>query len=838
MKIIHIFAKIIHIFAKKVQSDISNIQAQNLAMTFVTFRKHHQLFIFFLLLNSALSAQIKKSVEVLSITEPLKIDGILDENVYKTAIPAKDFTQIQPYNGQPSYQPTEAYYFYDQSAIYIGAMLYDSQPDSIFNYLTERDNIGMSDYFGVYLDPYNQGLVAYGFFITPSGVQTDIKASKSDGDQEDDNWNAVWESKTKITKNGWVVEMRIPYSALRFSKNSNTAWGLNMFRNIRRYNSNNSWNFIDRKVSGFIHQEGQLTGIKNIQPPVRLSLTPYIATYYEPQANDSKFLYKAGLDLKYGINDAFTLDMMLVPDFGQIQSDDQELNLSPYEMYYDEKRQFFTEGTEMFQRANIFYSRRIGASPKFSAYTALTNDETVKYNPIETQLVNASKISGRTKNGWGLGVLNAMSLPSYAILQNTITNETRNIEVQPFTNYNVMVVDKSLKNNSYISIINTNVSMANNPFYANVTATEFEIRDKSKTYALRGKGGFSTRNEATNETGSFGSIGLEKNKGKLFWGVNEHYYSDKYNPNDLGYLQRNNQVTSEAWLYYQIIDPFWIFRECSGDIWWNYNRMYNPNTLYDNEIGYDLKFRFKNNYFLSSSGQFATNKYDYFEPRVTGRFYIDPYDFQYNININSDSRKRFSYSLLYRYKNQPVTNQTNHDFGTELNWRIGQQLAVEYELTSINSKNGFGYAMQNNSADTIIFAKRNVSALVNTLQTNFVINNKSGISLRARHYWSGVTNSDYYLLQQNGTLTSQTYSGNANQNYNAFTIDMIFRWIFAPGSELSLAWKTNSYSNTTEVNNNYWKNIKDSWLNKQNSLSLKVLYYIDYNTIVTKSRKN
>ncbi|HEX3009882.1 MAG TPA: DUF5916 domain-containing protein, partial [Bacteroidales bacterium] len=311
--------------------------------------------------------QEKKSVAAIEISSPLTIDGVLDESVYTDAIPARDFVQLQPYNGRPSFQPSEVYIFYDHSALYIGAMLYDSSPDSIFNFFSERDNIGMSDYFGIYFDPYNQGQVAYGFFVNPSGVQTDMKAVKSDEDYEDDNWNAVWESKTRITEEGWIVEMKIPYSALRFSEKAGQVWGLNMFRNIRRYNSNNSWNLIDRKVSGFIHQEGTLTGIKDIKPPVRLMFSPYAATYLDFENNASPdFVYKGGMDVKYGINESFTLDMMLIPDFGQIQSDDKQLNLSPYELYYDEKRQFFTEGTELFNRAGIFYSRRIGNGPKFS----------------------------------------------------------------------------------------------------------------------------------------------------------------------------------------------------------------------------------------------------------------------------------------------------------------------------------------------------------------------------------------------------------------------------------------------------------------------------------------
>jgi len=133
----------------------------------------------------SLCAQAKKTVRAINISTPLTIDGILDEPAYKLATPAKDFVQLQPRNGKPAMQPTEAYYFYDQSAIYVGAMLYDSAPDSIFNYMTERDNTGMADYFGVYIDPYNQGQLAYGFFVTPAGVQVDVKAVKSDGDNED-----------------------------------------------------------------------------------------------------------------------------------------------------------------------------------------------------------------------------------------------------------------------------------------------------------------------------------------------------------------------------------------------------------------------------------------------------------------------------------------------------------------------------------------------------------------------------------------------------------------------------------------------------------------------------
>jgi len=794
------------------------------------------LLIGFIVLINSVVAQSKKSVEAMHISSPLTIDGVLDEEVYKLAKPAKDFVQIQPLNGKPSKQPTEVYFFYDESAIYVGAKLYD-HPDSIFNYLTARDNTGMSDYFGVYIDPYNQGQLAYGFFITPAGVQLDIKAIKSDDDNEDGNWNAVWESKTRITDKGWQVEMRIPFSELRFSEKTGSTWGVNMFRNIRRYNSNNSWNFIDRNVSGFIHQEGQLTGIKGIKPPIRLSFTPYLATYFQPKSStsSSSFLYKGGLDLKYGINEAFTLDMMLIPDFGQIQSDDKKLNLTPFELYYSEKRQFFNEGTELFQRANIFYSRRIGASPKFTADNALAGNEVIDYNPSETQLVNATKISGRTTDGWGIGVLNALSLASYANLKDTLTGTIRKVMVQPLTNYNVLALDKSLKNNSYISFINTNVYMFNNPFRANVTATDFQLRDNTKTFALKGKGAVSMRGDSTLEKGYYGFLQLLKNKGKLQYGVSQNLYSDKYNPNDLGYLQRNNQLLTEAYVYFQKIEPFWVIREYNGNVWWDYIRTYNPNRIYGNQTGYNANVTFKNNYYININGSYSTKLNDYYEPRVTGRYYVNPGYFVNNININTDSRKPLNFYFHYGHTQIANTDQFG-DFGDfQATLRVGQRFELNYSFSFSNTTNGVGFIDKNNSNDSIIFAKRKVNSLENIFSSSYILSNKASLNLRVRHYWSGALNKSYYLLEQNGTLKDYPgYTQNKDQNYNAFTIDMILIWNFAPGSELDCSWKNAALSNQSGYINNYWNNLHNSWLNQTNSLSVKVLYYIDYNKLKKK----
>lgn len=795
-------------------------------------------FLLLLTLASYTYAQEKKSVEALFITSPLNIDAHLDEKVYNEIAPAGDFVQLQPYNGQPSFQPSEAYFFYDQNAVYVGAILYDSDPDSIFNLFSERDQIGMSDYFGVYFDPYNEGQLAFGFFITPAGVQTDIKAAKSDQDYEDGSWDAVWESATRVADEGWIVEMRIPYSALRFPEKDASTWGLNMFRNIRRYNSNNSWNFIDRNISGFIHQEGELTGIRNLKPPVRLSVSPYVSTYLESRGGSKEFLYRGGMDLKYGINESFTLDMKLVPDFGQIQSDDQELNLSPYELHFDERRQFFTEGVELFNRGDIFYSRRIGSSPMFTedANNDLADHEIVDYNPTETRLVNATKISGRTDKGLGIGFLNAITLPANAIIKDTLSGNSREVTTQPLTNYNVTVFDKSLRNNSYVSLINTNVVMANNPFYANVTATEFELRDRSKTYVVRGTGGISTRNEDGKETGYGIGLELAKNSGKVRYGISQNVLSDKVNTNDLGYMRRNNEVTSGAYLSYHQVEPSGIFREWHTNLNLSYIRLYNPNDFYTSDISLVWQARLQNNYFLVSLLEVASLTRDYYEARVPGHYYISPAGYTGFIEVNSDSRKKLNYHISLEGYNQPSTDRYYYSASGGTTLRAGQRFQFSYRTKYRDEQNNRGFVGSTDSNDTIYFAKRNIRTAENTFSFTIGINNKAGISFRMRHYWSGALNKTFYRLQQDGGLEADpNYADGNDNNYNAFNIDMIFRWIFAPGSELTLAWKNAIYCSGDIVNPRYFENLGNTWESEQtNSISLKVLYYLDYNYL----RKN
>ncbi|MEN8123292.1 MAG: DUF5916 domain-containing protein, partial [Bacteroidota bacterium] len=308
---------------------------------------------------SLFSQENKKQLEITKTKIAPKIDGTLNEQSWKDAPITKDFIQFYPYNGKPATEKTEVKIIYDDDAIYVAAIMFDSSPDSIFTTLTKRD-AGIfvdADMIIVSISTFNDGINSNMFAVTAAGVQSDIKGSSGN---DDPNWDAVWESAVKITDKGWVAEIKIPYSALRFSKEEEQTWGINFFRTLKRRSEWTSWNWINNEINGFTNQAGEITGIRGIKPPLRLSFTPYFSTFAQHDSEDNSWSkgIRGGMDLKYGINESFTLDMMLIPDFSQVQSDDQVLNLSAFETQYEERRPFFTEGTELFSKGDIFYSKR------------------------------------------------------------------------------------------------------------------------------------------------------------------------------------------------------------------------------------------------------------------------------------------------------------------------------------------------------------------------------------------------------------------------------------------------------------------------------------------------
>ena len=248
---------------------------------------------------------------------------------------------------------------YDDNAIYFGAYLYDD-PEKIMSQITQRDSFGQNDFFMVVLNPNNDAQNNTIFIVFSSGSQADAIASLDD---EDYGWNAVWDSAVKMHDDGWSLEMKIPYRALRFANEEIQTWGVQFQREIRRARARYSWNPIDPMIGSSFQYHGEIIGLQNIKPPVRLNLYPFVSGIANTYDGQSETDLNFGLDIKYGITDNFTLDATLVPDFSQVGFDNLTLNLGPFEQTFNEQRQFIKEGVDLFNKGDLFFSRRIRGSP-------------------------------------------------------------------------------------------------------------------------------------------------------------------------------------------------------------------------------------------------------------------------------------------------------------------------------------------------------------------------------------------------------------------------------------------------------------------------------------------
>ena len=632
----------------------------------------------------------KKQLRAARVMESPVLDGALNDEIWVSAPYATGFVQLQPNAGENPSQRTEVKITYDDDGIYVGAKMYDTQPDSILKELSQRDQFGNTDWFGIFIDAYRDGINGVSFIVTPAGVQFDAKYSTFG---EDESWDAVWESKTAITADGWIAEMKIPYSAIRFPDRSEQVWHLNFGRMIRRLQEKSFWNEIDPNQSGFLNQAGYLTDVRDIKSPVRLQATPFLAVYgqhYHDAQGDPKNSFgrsfNGGMDIKYGISDAFTLDMTLIPDFGEAQSDNQVLNLSPFEVQFDENRQFFTEGTELFNKGGLFYSRRIGGTPLhyYDVEDQLQDGEEIVSNPSTGQLYNATKISGRNSKGLGIGFFNATEGRRKAVIRNA-RGEEREFETSPTTNYNVLVLDQNLKNNSFATLINTTVLRSGSDYDANVTGGVFTLRNKANSYAISGSGAVSQK-YFTDKTdlGHTFDLSLRKTNGSVQWGLNYSEESDTYDPNDLGFLYNNNERNASMWVEYNRYKSFWGFNRGGIGTWSGYTRLYQPDVYAEYGIegwAWGETKNFWNINFYTYHQPFAT--FDYFEPRTEGRFYRNPRIHNYGLNIGTDSRKKFR--LLLSTNFMTTSEEGRHRFNNTFSgrYRVNDKLNFEMQVGRI-----------------------------------------------------------------------------------------------------------------------------------------------------------
>ena len=397
----------------------------------------------------------KTKVSAFRITQPIVIDGKLNEEVWKTTNVVTGFTQRNPDEGKPATEKTVVRILYDDDAIYIGARMYDSSPDSIVARLVRKDNNSRSDQFMVFFDPYNDKRSGYYFGLTAAGTIKDGVLFNDDWNNS--SWNAVWKGKVNVDDKGWTAEMRIPFSQMRFKLSKHNIWGINFKRNISRNNESDYLSYVPKTESGFVSHFVELQGLNNIKPQNKLEILPYVTakssfTQKEngnPFNNGSSFLSNAGLDLKYGLGSNLTLNATVNPDFGQVEIDPAVINLSDVETFFPEKRPFFVEGSSIFNfgrggaknywsfnfgNPDFFYSRRIGRDPQGS----LPNYDYVD-RPSGTHILGAAKLTGKIGD-FNVGVISALTKREFAEID--LAGKKSKVEVEPLSYYGVFRAQK------------------------------------------------------------------------------------------------------------------------------------------------------------------------------------------------------------------------------------------------------------------------------------------------------------------------------------------------------------------------------------------------------------
>ncbi|MEL1239425.1 DUF5916 domain-containing protein [Flavobacterium flavipallidum] len=766
----------------------------------------------------------------------IAIDGKINEEDWTSNNNiATDFIMTTPDNGKAINinQKTDVKILYDNDAIYISAVLNDNEPQKIQRELTERDVFGVADNFAVFINGFNDGQQDYRFYVSAAGTQMDCIATEGN---EDFTWDAIWQSSVKITDSGWTVEMKIPYAAIRFPRNKKQTWGINFLREIKRTTQKYTWNHVNAKIGAAVTQTGQLNGIENISPSTRLFFIPYTSAYYQTDKFTSDKTFKAGLDIKYGINDAFTVDAILVPDFGQTKFDNAILNLEPFEQKLNENRPFFTEGTNLFNIGGLFYSRRIGGNPivsKEEVESNLESTESISEYPSTVKLINAVKVSGRTKNGLGIGFLNAVTEKTFAKITDSDTENIKNEVINPLTNYNILVFDQRFRQNSSISFINSNTSRDGSFRDANVSGLVFDLNTKANTYNLSGDFKYSTINDIENTNGFKTALNFAKTSGKYRYLITGKYTSKKYDTNDLGILYYYNYYSGFVNGSYRILNPnkffnsFLFEQEVNIDVDNTTNKIQNTSWFQTIVTATTLNLF----YFQLGINLLPFETYDFYMPLQEGRYLRIPRKISGYLEMESNKNKNLTFDITPSFIKYDEADRFTYKMYAGTKYRFNDKFSLAFSTDYTNEANTIGWVGTSNS--DIIFARRNREIIQSELTGKYAINNKMTFNLKARYYWSYSDNHHFYKLEDNGDIThNDSYNLNKNRNLNSWNMDFSYSWWFAPGSQLSLLYRNYALEDTNMVEKKLGKNINNIFnSNMTNILSISLRYFIDYNNV-------
>jgi len=648
------------------------------------------------LASNVLSQKIEKKTYIAAYTNtPPLIDGSIKDSCWSQVEWGNSFIQSQPTENKPPSQQTAFKILYDGNNLYLFVRAYDKEPDKISRIVSRRDNT-TGDNIEIDIDSYFDKQTAFAFIATSTGVKGDM-AITQDGNNYDDTWNPVWFLKSTIDAEGWCAEIKIPLNQLRFGKKDEQVWGIQITRNIFRSQEISTWQFIPKGSPGIVHMFGELQGINKIKPKKQIELMPYTVGRIERFAKETGNPFmtgkssdiSGGLDGKVAITHDLTLDFTINPDFGQVEADPSEVNLTAFETYYSERRPFFVEGKNIFQfqpnnsivinnmySDNLFYSRRIGRYPH---YTPETSDHEFLKMPESTSIISALKLSGKTKKGLSVGILESITSNETATLDSA--GNQRKESVEPLTSYCVARVQQDFNKGETVvggmfTAVNRDITnpaldylhtdaytagidfqhswndrtwyLAGNSEFSNVrgkTQAILNSQTSSARYFQRPDANYlSVDSSLTSLSGYGGTLKLGKgSKKRLQFETSVTLRSPGLEFNDIGYMPYSDIVHHGTWVAYYIRDPFAIFNNfyLNTNYWmyWNFGgKLLSANTNLNFHSTFKNKWHIDGNF--TRTGQSLSTTL-----LRGGPSFIMPGTYDINLNLNTDQSKKINFYL-------------------------------------------------------------------------------------------------------------------------------------------------------------------------------------------------
>ena len=801
------------------------------------------IFIFLFLSSYSILFSQEKNIKALRINSEIIIDGKLSENDWQHADVAKDFTQRDPNDGKPETEKTEIRVLYDDDYIYFGCIMYDSQPEKIVNRLAKRDNEIESDNISIMIDSHHDHLTCYEFILLVSGTQIDV-IEYNDGENEDLSWNAIWESKTQITDFGWIAEIKIPFRELRFDINSKDGiWGINFVRKLCRNNESAMWRHIPKNISGQVSNFGHLTSLDSLKSPVRLDILPYVVTSIRSKPLESqyekynKFNFNAGVDIKYGLSSNYTLDITINPDFGQVEADPENLNLTTYETFYPEKRPFFIEGTQLLKfstfgsDAGLFYSRRIGKQP--SVELNLEESEKLVSFPENSTILTAAKVTGKSSSGFSLGALNAITQDEYAKVISLSDGLESERLVEPMSNYSVVRVKQDFMTNSTFGAVATSV-LRKKGLPAFTGGLDWQIRTEDNLFLIDGFLATSSTYRRANEEkllGNAGKLAFEKISGDHWlYRLSGDFTSKGYNINDVGYYGSPNDLGSDIEIVYQDKVPNSLYRYILIGGSYNLRDNFDKVNLYKGTT-LATEYGMLNFWAISLQVVYNFGKYDDRETRGNG-LYRKPNSTRTSLSFSTNRNKDVAVTLSSYY--------SKGSNGYE-NYSISPQLILKPK-SNVDMKIGLRHAGYNNyegfvaniedplsiTGTKTIFADRTTREYDINLTGSMAFTTHFTLEIYSQLFFANGYYKKFREIVTPETFIDYDYKSNPDFNVKSFQLNVVLRWEYLPGSTIYLVWSQARDHYDKFYNMSFGDNFNNTFLAQpDNIISLKASYLLN-----------